>query len=202
MSDIDYDSSPCDSDGGAHYIGGTGTLGASVPTSGPIGQQIGQKIAGSGSTSPSTPNWPYGSTSTGNGSTVTSTGNGAYANKTTAPTAAITWNKINSLAKPQPFTKTKVRYVIAQADGTTLELKEQATITPQEMIGISKFLGLVSTYTVLILGQAVISYNFNIKWSEIISNLGITKHFVPGLALDQYDNDNSEVLDVLLHDPQ
>lgn len=199
MSDIEYDSSPCDSDGGAYYIGGTGTIGAGVPASGPIGQQIGQKIAGGGSANGATPSWPFGSTSTGNGSTVTSTGNGALTAKA-APT--VTWNKINSLAKPQPYTKTKVRYVIAQDDGTTLELKEQASITPQEMIGISKFLGLVSTYTILIVGQAVISYNFNIKWSEIISNLGITKHFVPGLALDQYDNDNSEVLDVLLFDPQ
>lgn len=199
MFDIedDYDSSTSDSDGGIWAQSAPATS-APQPATGPIGQQIGQKIAGGGT--------PANSTSTGNGSTVTSTGNGSvgsgYAVKSAySTTPQVTWNTINSLAQPKPFTKTKVRYVIVQADLSTLELKEQPTITPQEMIGLSKFLGLVSTYTVLILGQAVINYNFNIKWSDIIANLGIQQHFVAGQALLHYDNDNSEVLDILLYDP-
>lgn len=208
MSNIDINDSYAAVDEDQWPTAGTPTTGT-----GPIGQQIGQKIAGGGTTTTTTgggvgspvpaQQWPYGSTSTGNGSTITSTGNGAtnYTVRSGA-TPQVTWNTINSLAQPKPVTKSKARYVIIKNDKSTLELKEQSTITPQEMIGISKFLGLVSTYTVLILGQAIISYNFNIKWSEIIASLGITKHFVPGLALEDYDNDNSEVLDILLYDPQ
>lgn len=197
MFDIedDYDSSTGDSDGGASIWGGVST----PTTTGPIGQQIGQKIAG-GSNGTSSGSFGGTSTSTGNGSTVTSTGNG-YVVKSSYSPSTITWNKINTLAQPQPTTKKKVRYVIVKDNLDTLELKEQPTITPHEMIGISKFVAMVSTYTTLILGQAVISYNFNISWSEIISNLGIEKHFVPGQTLSQYDNDNSEVLDILLYDP-
>lgn len=189
--DDDYDSSTSDSNGGIY--------------SGPIGQQIGQQIGSgsSGGVASGSGTWST-STSTGNGSTVTSTGNGyqvksAYAPASSPPT---TWRAgVATMAQAKPFTKTKVRYVIVDKHDLTLELKEKDQITPQEMIGLSKFIALVSTYTTLILGQAVMSYNFNIKWSEIIADLGIQQHFVPGKALSQYDNDNSEVLDILLFDP-
>lgn len=220
------DTSTGDSDGGYSQVLGGGSApaaGGTGVTSGPIGQQIGQKISGgpaqqgnakqpSASNGGVSPNWPYG-TSTGNGNITTSTGNAGTASGTTysisysntvpaaAPTPVKTgWNQINSLSKAQPVTKTKVRYVIIKSDKTTLELRELSTITPQEMIGISKFLGLVTTYTVLVLGQALVSYNFNIKWSEVINSLDIAKHFADGKDPSDYDNDN-EVLDILLYDP-
>lgn len=92
--------------------------------------------------------------------------------------------------------KTSMRFIICKKDGTTLELKEQSQITPQEMIGISKFMALVST----VLSTTSTSYNINIQWSDVITSLGITNHFVAGKTVNQYLAIETDILDIMLHD--
>lgn len=178
-------------------------------TIGPIGQQIGKQL-GTGNQPKS-----MGASTGGPGVSTSSGANGSSTNwvfsGNTVPSYTLT---TSSLAQQPPkhrwsnliigstkgVKKSKVRYVIVKQDNTTLELREQPTMTPQEMIGITKFISLVSTYTTLILGEAIVEYNFHIRWSELIESLGISKHFVPGLAPAEYDNDANEVLDILLYD--
>jgi hypothetical protein len=89
--------------------------------------------------------------------------------------------------------KTSVRYVIVKLDNSCLELEEQQPITPREMIGICKFLGVVSS--VVTAGGSV-----KVNWSDFIANNKIERHFVSGKSsFLQYDH-NTEVLYVLLHD--
>jgi hypothetical protein len=99
-----------------------------------------------------------------------------------------------------PLEKTKVRYVIIKKGGSTLELQEQDAITPRELIGLAKLMNMVSTFTTVVLGTVGGGYNFHIVWSKLISQLGIEKHFVDGLPVGDYNNDD-EVLDVFLIDP-
>lgn len=179
-----------------------------VPT-GPIGQQIGKQIQNGGVTS-STPvptasggvgaspnNWPFNQNApvAGGSVGVVTTGTIAQSQK------QFMWSNL-IIGGQKAVSKTKMRYVVIKKDGSTLELKEQSNITPEEMIGITKFIGMVTTYTVLILGEAIIEYNFKLSWSDMIMSLGISKHFAPGLAPDDYDVDGSDVLDILLYDPQ
>jgi hypothetical protein len=193
----------------------SGTIG-----SGPIGRWIGKQISGgvggtsgasggqAGGNGVSSGN-PVGGTAAGTSASGTrqqasagaATNNNWPFGSAPANQPSISWNNAN-LAAPKKYTKNKVRYVIVATDNSTLELKELDAITPEEMIGISKFISLVSTYTILILGQSVIDYNFNINWTEMINNLGISQHFAPGLAPEDYDNDASDVLDILLYDGQ
>ena len=96
--------------------------------------------------------------------------------------------------------KTKVRYVIVKTDGSSLELKEQPQITPREMIGLSQLMSLISVYmATAVLGNPYQDYNFTIKWSELIKNLSIEKHFIGGRPAHNYND--VEVLDIFLFDP-
>ncbi len=92
-------------------------------------------------------------------------------------------------------TKTMIQYVIVPADDITpcLELCEQQVITPREIIGIAKFISTVNT---------MIATGFALKtnWSELVKNLGITRHFKQGhIDMFQYDN-STEVLYLFLFD--
>lgn len=97
-------------------------------------------------------------------------------------------------------TKSKLRYVIIKQDGSTLEMREQPSITPREMIGICKLMSLIATYVGVVLGDVQGVYNVNISWSKLIKELAIEKHFVEGMLPHSYNQDD-EVLDIFLYDP-
>jgi hypothetical protein len=160
------------------------------PNAGPIGQQIGQQIGASGTITSS--NWPF--TSSSSSSTGTSPVSTSFSNSLLANYSLKTNPAIKLLSGVD---KRKVRYVIVENDLSTLELKEQSTVTPEEMIGICKFISLVSTMTVVYMATTP---DFNIKWSELIDSLNIRRHFTAGLSPSEYDSDDSDVLDILLFD--
>jgi hypothetical protein len=127
-------------------------------------------------------------TSTGNGSTITSTGGASpwfFSNTTT-------------IATPRKVVKDKIAYVIVKTDGTQLILSEQSVLTAQEMIGITKFLSVVSATTNAVSAALSQGYNLQINWSQVIKDLAIERHFVtwtgtPGAA--------TNVFEILLYDP-
>lgn len=86
-------------------------------------------------------------------------------------------NPGNSGALTIPQAKYKVQYIIELTDGNTLELKEQQLITPREMIGLCKFINMVS-----IVQQSSIK----VMWSDLITELAIDRHFVSGVAVSSY----------------
>lgn len=116
----------------------------------------------------------------------------------THPNMSIQYNAVPQ-STPGVMNKSKLRYVIIKEDSTSLELKEQPTISPREMIGLTKFINLVATYSLAIKGDFSGAYNLNICWSELIKDLQIDKHFVPG-SVSSY-NTTSDTLDVILFDP-
>lgn len=88
--------------------------------------------------------------------------------------------------------KHSVAYVIVLADDSCLELEEQPSITPREMIGICKFIMMASAANNL----------DNISWSMLMSTLKIARHFkITHASHDQYDA-ASNVLYVKLFDPR
>jgi hypothetical protein len=148
---------------------GTSTGTSSNTGIGTIGQTIAQQISkGTVGTTTSSGSWPF----------------------STAGQQLLTGGQ-----SKKPI-KTSMRFIICKKDGTTLELKEQSQITPQEMIGISKFMALVST----VLSTTSTSYNINIQWSDVITSLGITNHFVAGKTVNQYLAIETDTLDIMLHD--
>lgn len=92
-----------------------------------------------------------------------------------------------------------VEYIIVPSDGSPcLELCEETKITPREMIGICKFLGMVQIASMALAAGA----GFEICWSEYINELGIARHFSPGFqSADDYSS-TDDVLYIFLHDPQ
>jgi len=94
-----------------------------------------------------------------------------------------------------PTVKNNVKYVIVPEDGSPcLELEEQKTITPREMIGISKFINMVNN---MISADFVLFVN----WTSLIKNLGIERHFVQGLPnMPSYDQDNDTLYLFLFDD--
>lgn len=154
--------------GNSSNSGSAGTTSSSNST-GTIGQTIAQQIGrGTVGTSTTSGNWPFSTA----GQNLLTTGHAK---------------------KP---IKTSMRIIVCKKDGTTLELKEQNQITPQEMIGISKFMTLVST----VLSSTSTSYNINIQWSDVITSLGISNHFVAGKTVNQYLAIETDILDIMLHD--
>jgi hypothetical protein len=109
-------------------------------------------------------------------------------------TGAISSHGINfNFLKQEP--KTSVEYVVVLRDNTTLVLQEQQVISPREMIGIAKFVNIVTGYCLAsVVGQVV-----EISWSDLISSLKIDKHFVPGPSKSTYDT-TGEVLHIFLDD--
>lgn len=88
-----------------------------------------------------------------------------------------------------------VEYIIVPHEGPCLELFEESRITPREMIGICKFLGLVQV------AITAASHGLVMDWSELIQELGIERHFSPGLpSPDDYKQDE-EILYIFLYDP-
>jgi hypothetical protein len=92
--------------------------------------------------------------------------------------------------------KIDITHVIVLADQTTLELKEPATLSPKELIGLSKFFQAISYFTL----STMIGLEHEIRWSDLVSNLGLDRFFVPGLPVDQY-TDNGPNLNIILFDP-
>jgi hypothetical protein len=87
--------------------------------------------------------------------------------------------------------KSDVQYIIVTGDGDCLEMVEQSTVSPREMIGICKFINIVT--------QAQVD-NLCIVWSDMITNLGIDRHFKnAGLTETDYDDD-TPILNVFLYD--
>lgn len=82
-----------------------------------------------------------------------------------------------------PFsTKTNIKHIIVLEDETsTLELCELQTITPREMINISRFFSAVNSYI-----SVGLSYDFTFNWVQLIKELNIERHFKPGKTLDEY----------------
>ena len=77
--------------------------------------------------------------------------------------------------------KTKVLYIIEKRDGSTIEFRERDSVTPREMIGISQFFTLVS------LVANMNGFPMEVRWSEVINDLGIDRHWVPGQPITSYD---------------
>ncbi len=91
-----------------------------------------------------------------------------------------------------PTVKTDVEYIVVPETGDCLEMWEQTPITPREIIGLAKFVNMVTMY--------MNSTNIKMKWSEVIESLGIERHFTPGLSnMHQYNMD-TETLYVFLID--
>jgi hypothetical protein len=89
--------------------------------------------------------------------------------------------------------KSDVCYVIVPDDGPCLELQEQKIITPREMIGIAKFINMVNC-------MVATDFALGVNWSNLVVNLGISKHFVPGKAnMAEYDED-TDILYLFLFD--
>lgn len=145
---------------------------------------------------------PIPTTSTGNGNITTSTGNAGptYVTGSLNAGGAI-GNLVNTLntisIQKQTIVKDKIRITIKKADGSQLVLEEQDVVTPQEMVGLSKFfmlMGCVST----VYSSAGPGYNIQINWSELIKTLSIERHFVtPAAGIAVATN----VLDITLFDP-
>lgn len=88
--------------------------------------------------------------------------------------------------------KTSQRFIIVKTDGSCLELQEAPGLTPKEIMGFCKFFSLVSL--------SATPCNQSIKWSKMIANLGLNRHFV--LTVDDFRRykNNTEVLNVFLFD--
>jgi hypothetical protein len=103
----------------------------------------------------------------------------------------ITWNFSNSTVTttasawqtPDPVVKSDIRYVIVNEDGTTLELAEQAMMTPREMLNLCKFISMVQM-------SECEAQPLVIKWSQLIEKLNIGRHFKAGKE-DYTDYDDS-----------
>jgi len=135
---------------------------------------------------------PVPSTSTGNGNVTTSTGNaGAIGH------LVNTLNNVGT-AKTQTIVKDRIRIIIQKADGSQLVLEEQSVVTPQEMVGLSKFFMLMSCVN-QVYTAAGSGYNIKINWSELIKTLSIERHFVAPLSTSGVSATN--VLDITLFDP-
>lgn len=148
-------------------------------------------------------NW--GTVSTGTGSTVVSpTGNVPTTNGSPAQSGQITgWGTltgINSIGSANQsvttyssnilnkllqsnIAKTSVSYIIVKKNGDTLEFKQESPISVNDVISIVKFISLTS----------LAGNTSKIKWSTLISTLGIERHFIKGKPADQYPNDTSEL---------
>lgn len=113
---------------------------------------------------------------------------GAYGIISTAPIPSMNVNQYTGM------TKTKVRYIVVKNDGSTLELREKSTITPLAMIGISKFLSLISVFA----GNASVN-SISISWTDLIDTLSIKDHFVNGLHEDDYPDDD-DAFNIFLYD--
>lgn len=75
--------------------------------------------------------------------------------------------------------KYKVEYIIEMLDGGMLEMREQKFITPREMVGLCKFINMVS---------ASIHSGIKIMWSDLITELAIDRHFVSGKNRASYSD--------------
>lgn len=135
-------------------------------------------------------------TSTGNGNVTTSTGNGNASSGSTGGAIGNLANALNTISAMKAK-KDNLRIVIQKTDGTQLLLEEQTIVTPQEMIGLSKFFTLMSCATA-VFTQAGSGYNIDIIWSEIIKNLSIERHFVHAAAASVVP---TNVLVITLFDP-
>jgi hypothetical protein len=158
----------------------------SISTSGNVPAN-GSSSGSAGTTTPQTITWPNVNGQNLAGSQVTnlptgSTGSVGLLNSNGQPyiTSHITASSI--------IPKKGVKYVIVQKGGSKLELVEQQTISPREMIGICKFINAVSMATT----QASTT---KMRWSDLIQNLKIEKHFQP------MSNQDSDYHYIYLNDP-
>lgn len=79
-----------------------------------------------------------------------------------------------------PVAKTNLSYLIIKNDGSVLEFEEQNPLSAKELIGITKFFAAISK--VGFSGVAV-------RWTDLIANLGIQRHFKPGTSdISVYDS--------------
>jgi len=149
-----------------------------------------------GSVSGSAGSWPAGTPIPVGSSGATgqsSVSGGAFTGGSILGAGSINQNVNMKLALITTTLKTDVRYVIVPEDGPCLELEEQKIITPREMIGISKFINMVNC-------MIATDFALAVKWTELMLNLGISKHFVTGKAnMSMYDDD-TEVLYLFLFD--
>jgi hypothetical protein len=170
--------------------GGTSTTGGPPTTTGGT-------VTGGTWTSLPIPGSGIPTTSTGNGNITTSTGNaGGWA----APAGGAIGNLVNTLntvSAAKVLVKDKMRIIIQKNDGSQLVLEEQTVVTPQEMVGLSKFFMLMSCATTVFSASGS-GYNIKINWSEVVKNLSIERHFVTPMPLVAVP---TNVLDITLFDP-
>lgn len=131
--------------------------------------------------------WPNANTSVGG----LTTSNPSY--KLHANTSQILSNKPTVFIKNTSAVCSKIKYVIIQQNGDMLELVEKKSITPREMIGISKFLNMV---TIAITPGA----GMRVNWTALIRTLKIENHFEKPSVVITNPTPSSDVLEIQLHD--
>jgi len=88
--------------------------------------------------------------------------------------------------------KTQIKYIVVPNSGPCLELNEQQSITPREMIGLTKFINSV--------GMVCATTNVDMAWSQLIVSLGIQRHFTSGKAHPTNYDINNDTLYIMLFD--
>jgi len=123
---------------------------------------------------------------------VTGTGANSIFNTSIITGSPISVNKPAITIVNSNASCTKIRYVIIQQNGDMLELTEKKTITPREMIGICKFLNIVA---------ACCSHGrMKVNWTELTKTLKIENHFEKPKVVISNSSNQSDVLEVQLHD--
>ena len=102
--------------------------------------------------------------------------------------AVISTSQLNGVSIAQTPKYSNITYIVKCKDGRSLTLQEEKSITPREMIGISKFISVVSAMAANVRGE--------VRWSELITNLGIERHFKEVQAV------NPDILQIILTDPK
>ena len=100
-------------------------------------------------------------------------GNVSYTN----PIPALTTVQLTSMSITggNTIAKDDIQYIVVLKDGHCIELVEQQTMTPREMLNIAKFISMVGQ--VLTVAPHT---NIKVQWSDLIDNLGINNHFEDG----------------------